>query len=84
MRLAKRKRKDIQILEDAAKQLNVTVRYEKTSARGGLCRVDEKYHIIVDPKASDDYKAELLRSSLKKLNLSGLFLTPLAREILES
>jgi hypothetical protein len=84
MRFGKRKRKDIQILEDAARQLNVTVRYEKTSARGGFCRVDEKYHIIVDPNASNDYKAELLKNSLKKLDLSGLFLTPQVREILES
>jgi hypothetical protein len=78
-----RKRKDLQILEDAARQLNVAVRYEKTTARGGLCRIDEKYHIIVDPMASQSYKAELLKNSLQKLNLSASFLTPQARELLE-
>jgi hypothetical protein len=79
----KRKRKELGVLEDAARQLNVAVRYEKTSARGGLCRIDEKYNIIVDPKASDEYKIELLRNCLRKLDTSACFLSPQARELLE-
>jgi hypothetical protein len=80
----KRKKKVLRILEEAAGQLDVVVRYEKTAARGGICRIDEKYCIIVDPKTSDDYKIEILKNSLRKLDTSVSFLTPQARELLES
>ncbi len=70
-------------LEDLAKQLGIRVRYEKTSARGGLCLHQGKYNIIMDPKASDDFKIDLMASALKTFDLSGFFVAPKLRDLLE-
>ena len=71
-------------LEDLAKQLNIRLRYEKTSARGGLCIHKGKYNIIIDPKASDDFKIDVIVSSLTAFDLSGFFISPKLRDLLEA
>ncbi|MCX8084204.1 MAG: hypothetical protein N3C60_04710 [Calditerrivibrio sp.] len=72
--------KDLELL---CSQLGITLRYEKTSARGGLCRVDDKFYIIIDKKAKDDYKAFVIAKSLKQFDLSQIHLKPKIREFLE-
>jgi hypothetical protein len=69
-------------LEELAAQLNIRVRYEKTSARGGLCKHDEQYYIIIDRKASEDLKIDILARELRNFDLSDIFLSPRIRELL--
>jgi len=70
-------------LESLCSQLGIVLRYEKTSARGGLCRVEDKYYIIIDRKAKDDYKASVIANSLKNFDLKNIHIKPKLREYLE-
>jgi len=76
-----------QILSDLIEicnKLNITVRYEKTSARGGLCRVNDKYLIIIDKNASDEYKATVIANSIKKFQIENLHIKPKLRDFIEN
>jgi len=70
-------------LESVCARLNIQLRYEKTSARGGLCKVDDKYLIIVDKKSKEDYKAMVIAKALKQFDLSGIHLKPSVREFID-
>jgi hypothetical protein len=59
------------------------VRYEKTSARGGLCLHEGQYLIIIDRKTSDDFKIEVIARELKNFDLSDIFISPRLRDIIE-
>ncbi len=78
-----RQKEDLALLEDLARQLDITVRYEKVAARGGLCRHNERFHVIIDAKSTDEFKIEILKQSLLKFDLSALFIQPRLRDILE-
>lgn len=71
-------------LENLAEQLNIKIRYEKTQARGGLCRHEGKYQIIIDRKASDEFKIEVITAALKTFDLSGIFISPQIRAVLNA
>ena len=77
------KKELLRSLEELAKQLEVRVRYEKTSARGGLCVHEGKHNIIIDPKSSDSFKIEIVAGALKTFDLSNLFISPKLRDLLE-
>ena len=76
-------KKLLQSLEELAKQLDIRVRYEKTSARGGLCMHQGKYNIIIDRKSSDAFKVEVITGALKTFNLSSFFIPPKLRILLD-
>ncbi|MCA1928071.1 MAG: hypothetical protein LDL09_06580 [Calditerrivibrio sp.] len=70
-------------LENLSLQLNIKVRYEKTTAKGGLCKLNDQYMIIIDRKAKDDYKAQVIAKSLKQFDLSNVHLKPKIREFID-
>ncbi|GAB7140613.1 hypothetical protein RsTz2092_05630 [Deferribacterales bacterium RsTz2092] len=78
------KKQTIALLEELANKLNVRVRYEKTTARGGLCQHEGSFQIIIDKKASDDYKISLLATSLKTFDLSDIYVSDGLREVLNN
>ena len=69
-------------LEELAKQLSIRIRYEKTSAHGGLCLHEGKYNIIIDKRASTDFKISVIVGALKTFDLSGFFISPKLRDLL--
>jgi xanthine dehydrogenase iron-sulfur cluster and FAD-binding subunit A len=71
-------------LIDICNKLNITVRYEKTSARGGLCKVNDKYFIIIDKKANDEYKATVIANAIKKFDLEKLHIKPKLRDFIDN
>ncbi|BAI81320.1 conserved hypothetical protein [Deferribacter desulfuricans SSM1] len=79
----KDKKKLLKDFEELAAKLGIKIRYEKTNARGGLCRVNENYYIIIDKKASTEYKLNIIAQSLKKFDLSEIHIKPKMRELLE-
>ncbi|MGA1862153.1 hypothetical protein OWM07_04665 [Deferribacter thermophilus] len=79
----KDKKKLLTELVEIAKLLGITVRFENTNARGGLCRVNDTYYIIIDKKASIEYKINILVNSLKRFDLSKVHLKPKLRELIE-
>ena len=77
------KKQLLSAMEELAAQLDIKIRYEKTSARGGLCRHNGKYQIIVDKKASEEFKLNVISEALKNFDLSNLFISPQLREYME-
>ncbi len=71
-------------IENVCEQLDIKVRYEKTKAKGGLCKVDNKNLIIIDKYASIHYKINIIISILSKFDLSNIHIKPKIRELLEA
>lgn len=74
---------ELKELEDLCEKLGIKIRYEKTQARGGLCRVNGENIIIIDKKASDYYKQNIIGKAVKSFDLSKIHIKPKIREIIE-
>jgi hypothetical protein len=75
------------ILENAATQLGVKVRYEALAASGptgggGLCRVKGDWCVIIDKKTAPSERASILTDALATLDTDAIFLPPKVREML--
>jgi hypothetical protein len=77
-------------LTEAAKRLGLEVRRERIlrevgyRARGGACRLREKYLILIDRDQSLSEQIEVLVEALRDCDLEQLYLSPEARRILQS
>jgi hypothetical protein len=75
-------------LEELAEKLEILVRdeninIEESSSTGGLCRVEGKYVIILNSKASVKEKIQVMITSLQQFDLTDMYLKPVIRELLE-
>jgi galactitol-specific phosphotransferase system IIB component len=71
-------------IEDICEKLNIKIRYERTKAKGGLCKLDGNNIIIIDKNANIHYKINLLISILSDFDLSNIHIKPKIRELLET
>lgn len=76
-------------LEALAHRLGVEIRYESLEgegplAGGGLCRLREKMFIIVNERFSAKEKVRTLAHSLKRFDLSNIYVKPALRDLLEN
>jgi hypothetical protein len=75
-------------LEELANRLGIAVRHEpvsveESSGAGGLCRLKGKYVLIIHSQASVQEKVRLFIDALKQFPLSGIYIKPALRELLE-
>jgi hypothetical protein len=75
-------------LEELAERIGITVRYENVTieglpGRGGLCRISGKYVLIVYSRATVGEKIRAVIRAVKHFDLSGIYLLPALREVLE-
>ncbi len=75
-------------LEDLAEKLGILVRdeninIEESSSTGGLCRIEGKYVLILNSKASVKEKNQVMINALQQFDLSGIYIKPVIRELLE-
>ena len=75
-------------LEALAHGLDLQLRYERLESEtgfstGGLCRVKGKQFIIVNSEATIEEKVRTLTRALKRFDLSGVFIKPALRDLLE-
>ena len=82
--MAKSKKDTLKELEELALKAGIKVRYEKTEARGGMCTFQGSSLIIIDRKASDDYKIAVLAENIKKMDLVDIYISPKMRELLDN
>ncbi len=82
--MAKSKKDTLKELEELALKAGIKVRYEKTEARGGMCTFQGSPLIIIDRKASDDYKIAVLAENIKKMDLADIYISPKMRELLDN
>jgi len=75
-------------LERLAENLGVEVRYEAlegdaASTAGGLCRVRDRYVVIVNAAASPRSKVNTLVRALKRFDLSRVYVRPAIRDLMD-
>jgi len=75
-------------LEELAESLDIEVRYEPIRKEGafypgGLCRLKEKYVLILNSRAAIRDKIEALAKAVNRFDLSKIYLRPGVREFLE-
>ena len=76
-----------EVLETAAQQLGVKVRYETLAASGptgggGMCRIKDEWCILIDKKTASSERASILSDALATMDTDGVFLPPNVRELL--
>jgi hypothetical protein len=73
-----------EVLEQAAHQLGIKVRYEtltgETMGAGGLCKIRGEWAVIIDRRANASDRAALLVESLAAFDTDQVFLPPELRE----
>jgi len=77
-----------EILETAATQLGVKVRYEAMAASGptgggGLCKVKGDWCVIIDKKTAPSERASILTDALATMDTTAIELPPKVRELLD-
>jgi hypothetical protein len=75
-------------LEELAERIGITVRYENMNGedspgKGGLCRLNGEYVLIVHSRATLREKIRVVTRALRKFDLNGIYLKPFLRELLE-
>ena len=75
-------------IEELADKLEILVRdeninIEESSSTGGLCRVEGKYILILNSKATVREKIQVMIEALNQFDLSDIYVKPAIRELLE-
>ncbi|MFZ1037828.1 MAG: hypothetical protein ACLPX5_06440 [Dissulfurispiraceae bacterium] len=75
-------------LEELAEKLDILVRdeninIEESSSSGGLCRVEGKYVVILNSKATVKEKIQVMIAALHQFDLAQMYIKPVIRELLE-
>ena len=75
-------------LKELAEKLEILVRdeninIEESSSTGGLCRVEGKYILILNSKATVKEKIQVMIEALNLFDLSDIYVKPAIRELLE-
>jgi hypothetical protein len=80
----------LRLLEECLVRQGIAVRSESLvasdgigSARGGLCTINERRVVFVDPRAPVPERIAVLAGALTALDLSDVFLPPAVRDAVE-
>ena len=77
-----------EILETAAQQLGVKIRYENLAASGptgggGMCKVKGEWCVIMDKKTAASERVSILCDALATMDTDGITLPPKVREMVD-
>lgn len=79
----------LEVLENAAEQLNIKVSYEplqigglQTGLRGGLCKVKGTYRVIIDKRATNEERVTTLATALAGFDTTELELPQKVRDVI--
>ncbi len=78
----------LQSLEEVAERLDIVVReesilLEESFSPGGLCRIEGKYVLILNSRATVEEKIQVAVKALRQFNLDDIYMKPALRELLE-
>ena len=78
------KHEDVVIeLEEVAKLLGVTIRYEKGDFEGGFCILKTQKILLINKKLMPNRKATVLAVAMNELGIENVFLKPALREYID-
>jgi len=74
-------------LEELADKLDIPVRYEKIEDKlrdtGGLCRIEDKYVMIIPSQATVKEKLQIMIRGLRRFDLGNIYVRPAIRQLLQ-
>jgi hypothetical protein len=74
-------------LEGLADKLGIPIRYEKIedelTGKGGLCRIEGNYILIIHSKANVKEKMQIMIEALRRFDLGNIYVRPALRVSLE-
>jgi hypothetical protein len=70
-------------LQDLARQLGVTIRFERGDFEGGYCILKTRKVLLVNKRLMSNRKAAVLAVALNEVGLENLFVKPAVREFVE-
>ncbi|MBM4165380.1 MAG: hypothetical protein FJ218_00380 [Ignavibacteria bacterium] len=70
-------------LQSLAKQLQITVRFEKGDFTGGYCIIKQQRTILANKKLPLQKKLNVLAQGLSEIGLEEIYLKPLLREFID-
>lgn len=70
-------------LQELARQLGVTVRYEKGDFEGGYCVLKESRLLLVNRRLMPARKAVVLALAMREIGLDNVFIKPAVRQYIE-
>ena len=70
-------------LEHLARTLGIEIRREPLPVRSGLCQVRGQWTLFLDSTLSAAEQVEVLVEALSRFDLSGVYLRPAIRQMLE-
>ena len=73
----------IEELQDVARQIGVTVRFEKGDFEGGYCVLRDQHLVLINKRLMPSRKASTLALALQNIGLETVFLKPAIRQFIE-
>lgn len=73
----------VEELQDVARQIGVTVRFEKGDFEGGYCLLRDQRLVLINRRLMPSRKASLLALALQNIGLDTVFLKPALRQYIE-
>lgn len=73
----------IQELQDIARQLGITVRFDQGNFEGGYCILKTQHLLLLNKRLLPARKAAVLARALREIGLNNVFLKPAVRAYIE-
>ncbi len=73
----------IQELQDVARQLGITVRFDQGNFEGGYCILKTQHLLLLNKRLLPVRKAAVLARALREIGLDNVFLKPAVRAYIE-
>ncbi len=73
----------VEELHDLARQLGITIRYERGDFEGGYCILKEQRLLLVNRRLLPARKASVLATAMQEIGLENVYMKPVLREYIE-
>jgi len=73
----------VEELQEIARQIGVTVRFEKGDFEGGYCLLRDQRLVLINKRLMPSRKASTLALALQSIGLETIFLKPALRQYIE-
>jgi hypothetical protein len=73
----------VEELQEVARQIGVTVRFEKGDFEGGYCVLRDQRLVLINKRLMPSRKASTLALALQNIGLETIFLKPAIRQFIE-
>lgn len=70
-------------LEEVARELGITIRYEKGDFEGGFCVLKDRRLLLINKRLLPNKRASVLAVAMNEVGLDNTFLKPVLREYID-